>query len=82
MQVRPSSLPLLWLGGGGARARPSAPPCLVLLLWQEGFGWTNGVALQLLDLFGDRLTAASAALPRSWAWIGAFLALLLAQEPL
>ncbi|XP_060107621.1 trehalase [Heteronotia binoei] len=48
---------------------------------QEGFGWTNGVALQLLDLFGDRLTAAGSSLPRcSWAWIGAFLALLLAQQ--
>ncbi|XP_005988172.1 trehalase isoform X1 [Latimeria chalumnae] len=28
---------------------------------QLGFGWTNGVALQLLDQFGDRLTVESAA---------------------
>ncbi|XP_063167566.1 trehalase isoform X3 [Candoia aspera] len=26
---------------------------------QEGFGWTNGVVLQLLDLYGERLAAAS-----------------------
>nr|XP_056716804.1 trehalase [Euleptes europaea] len=49
---------------------------------QEGFGWTNGVALQLLDLYGNRLTAAGSALPCSWAWIGAFLVLFLAQQPL
>ncbi|XP_026564811.1 LOW QUALITY PROTEIN: trehalase [Pseudonaja textilis] len=31
---------------------------------QEGFGWTNGVALQLLDLYGEQLTSARyAALP-------------------
>ncbi|XP_015742880.1 trehalase isoform X2 [Python bivittatus] len=29
---------------------------------QEGFGWTNGVALQLLDLYGEQLTAASSPL--------------------
>uniref|UniRef100_A0AAY4E4K4 Trehalase n=1 Tax=Denticeps clupeoides TaxID=299321 RepID=A0AAY4E4K4_9TELE len=29
---------------------------------QLGFGWSNGVALQLLDEFGDRLTSAAAAL--------------------
>ncbi|XP_061073593.1 trehalase [Conger conger] len=29
---------------------------------QLGFGWTNGVALQLLDQFGDRLISDSAAL--------------------
>ncbi|KAG9348389.1 hypothetical protein JZ751_002124 [Albula glossodonta] len=29
---------------------------------QLGFGWTNGVALQLLDQFGDRLTSGSAGL--------------------
>ena len=23
---------------------------------QPGFGWSNGVAMRLLDLFGDRLT--------------------------
>ncbi|XP_015283519.1 PREDICTED: trehalase [Gekko japonicus] len=49
---------------------------------QEGFGWTNGVALQLLDLFGDRLTAAGPALPCSGAWVGACLILLLALGPL
>ncbi|KAL8173489.1 UNVERIFIED_CONTAM: hypothetical protein K2H54_002624 [Gekko kuhli] len=49
---------------------------------QEGFGWTNGAALQLLDLFGDRLTAAGSSLPHSGAWLGACLVLLLALEPL
>lgn len=24
---------------------------------QEGFGWTNGVALMLMDRYGDRLTS-------------------------
>nr|XP_020650481.1 trehalase [Pogona vitticeps] len=37
---------------------------------QEGFGWTNGVVLQLLDLYGERLTSASAlALPRVLPWV-------------
>ncbi|XP_054853686.1 trehalase isoform X2 [Eublepharis macularius] len=49
---------------------------------QEGFGWTNGVALQLLDLYGNRLTAAASSLPRCWAWVGAFLVVFLAQAPL
>ncbi|XP_075765691.1 trehalase isoform X2 [Pelodiscus sinensis] len=35
---------------------------------QEGFGWTNGVVLQLLDIYGDRLTSGSPSTP-SWAWI-------------
>ncbi|XP_032633040.1 trehalase isoform X1 [Chelonoidis abingdonii] len=34
---------------------------------QEGFGWTNGVVLQLLDLYGDRLTSGSpSTLFRAW----------------
>ncbi|XP_065426394.1 trehalase isoform X3 [Chrysemys picta bellii] len=34
---------------------------------QEGFGWTNGVILQLLDLYGDRLTSGSPSTPfRAW----------------
>lgn len=36
---------------------------------QEGFGWTNGVALQLLDLYGEQLTAASSLCSPSWPWI-------------
>lgn len=36
--------------------RNRAPlPCLS----QEGFGWTNGVVLMLLDRYGDRLTSGS-----------------------
>ncbi|XP_013911319.1 PREDICTED: trehalase [Thamnophis sirtalis] len=45
---------------------------------QEGFGWTNGVALQLLDLYGEQLTAASA-LPPGPAW-GACLSLILFSQ--
>lgn len=30
---------------------------------QEGFGWTNGVALMLLDQYGDRLRSGAQALP-------------------
>lgn len=35
---------------------------LALLSWplslsQEGFGWTNGLALMLLDRYGDQLTS-------------------------
>ncbi|XP_061448855.1 trehalase isoform X2 [Rhineura floridana] len=45
---------------------------------KEGFGWTNGVALQLLDLYSDRLTSAGTLLSRAWPWIGACLALSLA----
>ncbi|KAH0623385.1 hypothetical protein JD844_031658 [Phrynosoma platyrhinos] len=46
---------------------------------QEGFGWTNGVALKLLDLYGDRLTSASAsALSGIWLWICPCLLLALA----
>lgn len=56
-------------GPPGRAGRPStgAPPArLTPPSPQEGFGWTNGVALQLLDLFGDRLEApASAAAPRA-----------------
>ncbi|KAJ6653152.1 hypothetical protein lerEdw1_010025 [Lerista edwardsae] len=44
---------------------------------QEGFGWTNGVALQLLDLYGDRLTSAAPLAHCVWAWIGALLVLCL-----
>lgn len=28
-----------------------------LTFLQEGFGWTNGVALMLLDRYGDRLSS-------------------------
>ena len=28
-----------------------------LTFLQEGFGWTNGVALMLLDRYGDRLNS-------------------------
>lgn len=45
----PQSPPRVW---GFPRNR--APlPCLS----QEGFGWTNGVVLMLLDRYGDRLTS-------------------------
>ncbi|XP_066495279.1 trehalase [Tiliqua scincoides] len=44
---------------------------------QEGFGWTNGVALQLLDLYGNRLTSAASLVSCSWAWIGVLLTLCL-----
>ncbi|KAG8141697.1 hypothetical protein E2320_007255, partial [Naja naja] len=43
---------------------------------QEGFGWTNGVALQLLDLYGEQLTSASALCSPSWPWIGTCLVLI------
>ncbi|XP_035240156.1 trehalase [Anguilla anguilla] len=46
---------------------------------QLGFGWTNGVALQLLDQFGDRLISASAGLSFSFGVVvfcGALLAVL------
>ncbi|XP_042333101.1 trehalase [Sceloporus undulatus] len=45
---------------------------------QEGFGWTNGVALKLLDLYGDHLTSASAfPLTGIWLWICTCLLLAL-----
>lgn len=47
---------------------------------QEGFGWTNGVALQLLDLYGQQLTAASSLCSPSWPWIGACLILVLFSQ--
>ncbi|KAK9394921.1 trehalase [Crotalus adamanteus] len=47
---------------------------------QEGFGWTNGVALQLLDLYGEQLTAASSLCSPSWPWIGACLILVLFSQ--
>ncbi|KAG5837610.1 hypothetical protein ANANG_G00241150 [Anguilla anguilla] len=46
---------------------------------QLGFGWTNGVALQLLDQFGDRLISASASLSFSFGVVvfcGGLLAVL------
>ncbi|CAM4613616.1 unnamed protein product [Lepidochelys kempii] len=43
---------------------------------QEGFGWTNGVVLQLLDLYGDRLTSGSPSNPFG-AWIVAACIFLL-----
>ncbi|XP_072469161.1 trehalase [Notamacropus eugenii] len=42
---------------------------------QEGFGWTNGVALQFLDRYGDRLTSRSGPMLPSASWL--LLALLL-----
>ncbi|XP_074071309.1 trehalase [Macrotis lagotis] len=42
---------------------------------QEGFGWTNGVALEFLDSYGDRLTSGSGPMPLSTS--GLLLALLL-----
>ncbi|KAM3830879.1 trehalase isoform 2-T2 [Vipera latastei] len=47
---------------------------------QEGFGWTNGVALQLLDLYGEQLKAASSLCSPSWPWIGACLILVLFSQ--
>nr|XP_028564710.1 trehalase [Podarcis muralis] len=44
---------------------------------QEGFGWTNGLALRLLHLYGDRLTSAGTLLFRSWLCVGACLVLSL-----
>lgn len=46
---------------------------------QDGFGWSNGVAMRLLDLFGDRLTPAegnSAASPTLSLVLGLMMALL------
>uniref|UniRef100_A0A670Y5I1 Trehalase n=1 Tax=Pseudonaja textilis TaxID=8673 RepID=A0A670Y5I1_PSETE len=43
---------------------------------QEGFGWTNGVALQLLDLYGEQLTSARVRCSPSWPWIGTCLVLI------
>lgn len=31
---------------------------------QEGFGWTNGMALMLLDRYGDRLTSGTQLTPQ------------------
>ncbi|XP_058050092.1 trehalase isoform X2 [Ahaetulla prasina] len=47
---------------------------------KEGFGWTNGVALQLLDLYGERLTAASALCSPTWPCVGACLILILFSQ--
>ncbi|XP_062995099.1 trehalase [Elgaria multicarinata webbii] len=44
---------------------------------QEGFGWTNGVALQLLHLYGERLTSAGSSASHFLLWIGACLAVSL-----
>ncbi|KAJ8368656.1 hypothetical protein SKAU_G00086840 [Synaphobranchus kaupii] len=43
---------------------------------QLGFGWTNGVALQLLDQFGDRLISGSAGLSFSFGVVVLCCALL------
>ncbi|XP_060643265.2 trehalase, partial [Anolis sagrei] len=44
---------------------------------QEGFGWTNGVALKLLDLYGDRLTSSAGSfLPDTWTWVWVWVFLL------
>lgn len=46
---------------------------------QPGFGWSNGVAMRLLELFGDRLTPAeenSAASPTQSLVLGLLMALL------
>ncbi|XP_053125832.1 trehalase [Hemicordylus capensis] len=40
---------------------------------QEGFGWTNGVAFHLLDLYGDRLTSAGSPDPCTGAWAALLL---------
>ncbi|KAM9659370.1 trehalase [Trichechus inunguis] len=46
---------------------------------QEGFGWTNGVALMLLDRYGDRLT--SGVWPALWEPHCLVVALLLSLLP-
>ncbi|KAJ7305359.1 hypothetical protein JRQ81_011293 [Phrynocephalus forsythii] len=45
---------------------------------QEGFGWTNGVILQLLDRYGEQLTSAAASTSPALAWLGVASILLLA----
>lgn len=59
-----------------------APTCLTPLPFslQEGFGWTNGVALQLLNLYAEQLMAASALCSSSWPCIGACLILILFSQ--
>uniref|UniRef100_A0A8D2JH97 Trehalase n=1 Tax=Varanus komodoensis TaxID=61221 RepID=A0A8D2JH97_VARKO len=44
---------------------------------QVGFGWTNGVVLQLLDRYGSRLTSTGALVTPMLPWIGTCLALAL-----
>ncbi|XP_043849486.1 trehalase [Dromiciops gliroides] len=36
---------------------------------QEGFGWTNGVALEFLNRYGDRLTSRSGPMLLSTSWL-------------
>ncbi|XP_036601060.1 trehalase [Trichosurus vulpecula] len=43
---------------------------------QEGFGWTNGVALQFLNRYGDRLTSRSGPMLPSTSWLLLALPLL------
>uniref|UniRef100_A0A8C5RK34 Trehalase n=1 Tax=Laticauda laticaudata TaxID=8630 RepID=A0A8C5RK34_LATLA len=62
----------------GAYPDQRGPTCPIPLPFplQEGFGWTNGVALQLLDLYGDQLTSASVLCSPARAWIGTYLVLI------
>lgn len=45
-------------GLGGLPQRSCPTGCASL---QEGFGWTNGVVLMLLDRYGDRLSSGTQA---------------------
>lgn len=58
---------------GLKRQRPTRPSVM-----QLGFGWTNGVALQLLDQYGATLTSGSGS-GRLW---GSLLCLVIAVAPL
>uniref|UniRef100_A0A8C5RII8 Trehalase n=1 Tax=Laticauda laticaudata TaxID=8630 RepID=A0A8C5RII8_LATLA len=65
-------------GGMFEKYDVEGPTCPIPLPFplQEGFGWTNGVALQLLDLYGDQLTSASVLCSPARAWIGTYLVLI------